>query len=151
MSNLSEISKKMGTTAKAPIQSHYLSCTPWERLSLDILGPLPTTTKNGNRFVLCIVDVATRWPEAIALKNIDSESICEALFQIFSRFGLPKTIMSDNGPQFTSTLTAQVAKTLGIQHKFCSIYHPQANGFCEKQDGVLKTLLAKLTFDYPET
>lgn len=47
-------------------------------------------------------------------------------------------------------MKAQIAKALGIQQKLCCIYHPEANGLCEKQVGVLKPLLAKLTFDHPE-
>ncbi|BFZ02581.1 hypothetical protein BsWGS_05620 [Bradybaena similaris] len=141
---------KKGTTAKAPIQSGYVSSTPWERISMDIIGPMPTTRRNGNQYILTVVDTATRWPEAVALKSVDSESICEALLGIFSRFGFPDAILSDNGPQFTSALTAQVAKTLGIKQLFCSVYHAQANGLCEKLNGVLKTLLAKITYDHPE-
>ncbi|BFZ24546.1 hypothetical protein BsWGS_27585 [Bradybaena similaris] len=141
---------KKGTTPIAPVQSSYLTSTPWEKVSLGIFGPLPPTKKHENRYVLCVVDHASRWPEAVAMKNIDLESICESLLSIFSRFGFPKTILSDNGPQFTSALTTQVAKTLGIQQKFSSFYHPQANGLCEKLCGVLKTLLAKISYDHPE-
>ncbi|BFZ17096.1 hypothetical protein BsWGS_20136 [Bradybaena similaris] len=141
---------KKGHTTKAPLQPGFLTCTPFERVSIDLVGPLPVTSKKGNRYILTLIDFATRWPEAVALSKIDSESICEALLELFARFGFPDTILSDNGPQFISGLTEQVAKTLGIKQKFCSIYHPSANGLCEKFNGVLKTLLGKITNDHPE-
>lgn len=83
--------------------------------------------------------------ESVAISKIDSDSVCKALLRIFSRIGFPE---SDNVPQFSSSLTDQVAKTLGIKQKLCLMYHPA--GLCEKLNSLLKTLLGKITNDHPE-
>ncbi|BFZ23001.1 hypothetical protein BsWGS_26040 [Bradybaena similaris] len=140
---------RRGQDRAAPVQEHFVTGVPFSRLALDIIGPL-TPTQSGNRYILTVVDFCSRYPEAFALQSITSQDICDALMTFFSRFGFPKSILSDNGPQFVSKLTAEVAKLLGIQHKFCSFYHACANGLCEKINGVLKNLLAKVTYDHPD-
>ena len=113
--------------------------TPFSKIAVDIVGELPITT-NKNRYILTVIDYATRWVEAIPLKNIDTVTVSEALCTIFTRFGFPSEVLSDGGPQFTSDLMYQVMKSLGITHKFTTPYHPQANGLCERANGTIKIL-----------
>ena len=61
---------------------------------MDIIGPLPRS-RSGNRYVLVICDYATRFPEAIPLRNIDVENIAEELIQLFARVGVPEEILTD--------------------------------------------------------
>lgn len=70
---------------------------------MDIVGPL-AKTKKGNRFILTIVDDATRYPEAFVLKSCDAESVANALIELFSRVGIPKVILTNQGTNFTSKL-----------------------------------------------
>ncbi|XP_068247850.1 uncharacterized protein [Palaemon carinicauda] len=84
------------------------------------------------------------FPEAVALKNITSEDIAEALISIFSRVGVPKEILSDRGPQFRSELMLQVHKLLGVKPRFSTPYHPAANGRIERQHQILKSILKKI-------
>ena len=139
-----------GRKVKAPLQipdkdDITISCRPFQRISMDIIGELPMT-KNKNRFILTIIDSATRWTEAIPLRNCDTVTVSEALCTIFSRFGFPREILSDNGPQFTSVVMKQVMSTLGIKHKFSTPYHPQANGLCERVNSTIKANLRKAAF-----
>ena len=68
---------------------------PFERVSVDILGPLPVTT-SGNRYVLCFTDHCTRWPILVALKVTDAATIARAFFDyIISEHGCPNTLLSD--------------------------------------------------------
>ncbi|XP_077528073.1 uncharacterized protein LOC144139654 [Haemaphysalis longicornis] len=69
--------------------------TPFQRVAIDIVGPLSPTTENGNRYVLTMVDFATRYPDAVALPSIDTERIAEALLEMFARVGFPREIVSD--------------------------------------------------------
>ena len=112
---------------KAPLVSLPVISTPFDRIAIDVVGPLPITDRK-NRYILTVMDFATRYPEAFPLRRIDTESVLEALMHFFSHFGLPKEILSDRGTNFTATLMKEVAKRLGISHIKASPYHPQTNG-----------------------
>ena len=74
------------------------------KLQWTLLNQSLTRTKGGNKFILTIVDDATRYPEAYALKNCDAENVANCLIDLFSRVGIPKTILTDHGTHFTSEL-----------------------------------------------
>ena len=64
---------------------------------MDLIGPIAPVTDRGNRYILTMVDYATRYPEATALKSIEAETVAEALVTMFSRVGIPEEILSDQG------------------------------------------------------
>jgi hypothetical protein len=66
---------------------------PFAKISMDIVGPL-SRTKAGNKFILTIVDDATRFPEAYALNSCDAENVSNALMDMFNRVGVPRTILT---------------------------------------------------------
>ena len=59
---------------RAPMIPLPVISVPFQRIAMDIVGPLPRS-RSGNRYVLVICDYATRYPEAVALRSIDAESI----------------------------------------------------------------------------
>jgi hypothetical protein len=122
---------------------------PFQKVAIDIVGPLQLST-NKNRYILTLVDMATRWPEAIPLKNITTQDVYEALLTIFSRMGFPEIILSDNGPQFSSDVYEQVCELFNIRINRSSIYHPQSNGMVERLNGTLKGMLRKVANKEPE-
>ena len=97
-------------------------------------------TNRGKRYILTVVDYATRYPKAVPLEKIDTESIAEALIGIFSRVGFPREILSDNGSQFVSQMMKEVTRLISVKQLFSSPYHPMANGLCEKCNGTLKKI-----------
>ncbi|KAK7105707.1 hypothetical protein V1264_012941 [Littorina saxatilis] len=105
---------------------------PWEDLSLDILGPLPT----GHNLVV-IVDYFTRYFEVMIVKTVTSEQIIKGLEQIFARHGLPHSLRSDNGPQFVSDEFENYLSEQGIEHRKTTPLWPQANGEVERQNRTL--------------
>ena len=113
---------------------------PFARIALDIVGPL-NRTKRGNRFILTLCDYATKYPDAIPLKHIDTESVAEALMSIFSRLEIPKEILTDQGSNFMSALMKKLCGLLNIQKLHCTPYHPEANGLVERFNGTLKRML----------
>ena len=116
--------------------------TPFERIAIDVVGPLSMTPRK-NRYVLTIMDFSSRYPEAVPLRRIDTESVLEVLLHFFSRFGLPREHLSDRGSNFTATLMKEVTKRLGIDHIQASPYHPETNGMLERWHGTLKAMLRK--------
>ena len=71
----------------APLQPFPIVDTPFKRIGMDLTGTLPTTAE-GNSFVLVIMDYATRWPEAIALRTPESTTISDQLMILFNRTGI---------------------------------------------------------------
>ena len=89
------------------------------------------------------MDFATRYPEAIPLKKIDTRTVAEALCQVFSRLGIPEEMLSDQGSNFMSSVMAAVFDLLKIKHIRTSPYHPQTDGMLEHFHATLKAMLRK--------
>ena len=73
-----------------------LVARPFERIAMDLVGPLPRT-RRGNRFILTIVDYATQHPEAIELPSTEAKRMARELITVFSRVGIPEELLSDTG------------------------------------------------------
>ncbi|KAK2575228.1 hypothetical protein KPH14_012810 [Odynerus spinipes] len=76
---------------------------PFERLALDIVGPLPLT-ESGNRFILTGQDDLTKYCFAEAIPNHEASTIAKILTKYFMKFGIPKTFLTDQGSDFMSKL-----------------------------------------------
>ena len=124
--------------------------TPMAKASIDIIGPFSPPTDRGHRYVLTFVDHATRWPEAIPLKNITTVTVAEALFEIFSRLGCCQSILSDQGQQFMSEVMTELLRLLGIKTIHSTPYHAQSNGMVERLNGTLKQMLRRVAADSPK-
>lgn len=99
----------------APIKPIPVFSTPFEKIVVDCVGPLPKT-KKGNQFLLTVMDTSTRYPEAFPLKSITSKNVIKHLLHLFTSVGIPKEIQSDQGTNFTSNLFKQVMKDLSVDH-----------------------------------
>ena len=123
-----------------PMQMHLVN-EPWYTIGMDIMGPLPTTARQ-KRFLLIVVDYFTRWIELFPLKSTTSIEVSKILMnEVFSRYRLPKHIVSDNGPQFISNLFKNFCNTLRIKQNLTANYHPQSN-MTEQVNRTLKPLIA---------
>ena len=100
-----------GHVRKVPLGRMPLIDTPFRRVAVDLVGPIHPVTERGNKYILTLVDYATRYPEAVALPKIETERVAEALFEIFTRMGVPHEILSDMGTQFTSDLMKEIGKS----------------------------------------
>jgi len=95
---------------------------------IDIVGPLPQG-KGQVKFLLVAIDYFTKWVEAEALATITKSRIQSFVWKnIICRFGIPLTIISDNGRQFDNQAFRDFYSGLGIKNQFSSLGHPQANG-----------------------
>lgn len=111
-----------------PLEKMPLIDMPFKRVAIDLIGPISPPSKEGHRYILTLVDDATRYPEAVPLKNIDTETVAEALVDIFSRLGILEDILSDLGTQFVSDCMKEVARLLSIKQLTTTPYHPMCNG-----------------------
>ena len=114
------------TPPAAPLHPWVWPDTPWKRVHMDFAGPF-----QGKMFFI-IVDAHSKWPEVITMSSTTSQHTIEALRSVFSRFGLPDQLVSDNGPQFTSEEFAQFLRRNGIRHILSAPYHTSSNGLAER-------------------
>ena len=116
-------------SSKDPIRVTDLPNGPWEDLAVDLLGPLP----NGEN-ILVAVDYYSRWYEIRFLTSTKAEKVIKVLQNIFETHGLPKSIKTDNGPQFVAGEFKDCLKSLGIHHHLVTPRWPAANGEVERQN-----------------
>jgi hypothetical protein len=109
---------------------------------IDFMGPFPPSC--GNEYILVAVDYVSKWVEAVACKNADSNAV-KRLFTdiIFPRFGVPRAVISDGGKHFINRQFDNLLSRHGVTHKVTTSYHPQANGQAEISNREIKSILEK--------
>lgn len=122
-----------------PLQ-YAQSSSRFEHVHLDIVGPLPPC--QGHRYLLTMVDRFSRWPEAVPISDITADTVATAFYSHWiSRFGSPRTVTTDQGSQFESSLFRALTQLTGCKRTRSSPYHPAANGMVERWHRSLKTAL----------
>ena len=116
---------------------------PFTRVGLDIIGPLPTT-KNGNNYIITLVDYFTKWVEAKAIPNQKSEEVIKFLTDVISRHGPPEIIITDNGSSFISDITKMMIDLYGTWIHYVSPHHPESNGMIENRNREIGKILRLL-------
>ncbi|KAL0173946.1 hypothetical protein M9458_029914, partial [Cirrhinus mrigala] len=107
---------------------------PFERIGMDIVGPLPRSGR-GHEHILVILDYATRYPEAVPLRQATAKAIARELFLLFTRVGLPSEILTDQGTPFMSRLMADLCRLLKVK---------QTDGVVERFNQTLKQMLQRV-------
>ncbi|KAK3732966.1 hypothetical protein RRG08_002574 [Elysia crispata] len=139
-----------GTVQKAPMENIPVVDVPFKRVAVDLIGPIEPASEAGHRYILTLVDYATRHPEAVPLKRIDTETVSEALVDLYSRLGVPEEILSDQGTQFISDCMKELCRLLGVTQSTTTPYHPMCNGLVGKFNGTLKKMLKRLCNEKPK-
>ena len=128
---------KIQTHVKTSVPAILVPSRRFSHVHIDIFGPLPSS--QGYSYLLTMIDRTTRWPEAAPLSSISTESCVRAFISTWvARFGVPSTLTSDRGAQFTSSVWAGV---LGISSSQTTSFHPQSNGMIERFHRSLKSSL----------
>jgi len=110
---------------------------PFHKWGVDIVGPFPLAPGQ-LKFLIVGIDYFTKWIEAEAVSRITADRVKKFYWKkIICRFGLPKYFVTDNGTQFASTSVVDFCTQLGIQTKFVSVIHPQANRQAEAANNVI--------------
>ncbi|XP_024921034.1 uncharacterized protein K02A2.6-like [Cynoglossus semilaevis] len=125
----------------APLHPWEWPDRPWSRLHLDFAGPFM-----GQMF-LVMVDAHSKWIEGHIMGNITAPSTIEKLRQVFAVHGLPDTLVTDNGPTFTSELFSDFMGQNGIRHIRTAPFHPASNGLAERAVQTVKEGLKRMTGD----
>lgn len=132
---------------RSPLQIDVVGA-PFERVAVDILGPLPKTDRN-NQYVLVLMDYFTKWPEALAIPDITAETVAEAcVYHVFSRFGAPRLLHSDQGRNFESAVFQAVLQLFGVDKTRTTALHPQSDGMVERFNRTILDYLAKFVDEH---
>ena len=127
---------------KAPMGEMPIFSVPFQHVAIDIVGPFPRS--QGYAYLLTYICLSSKYPEAIPMKTAVAQECAEALLEIFSRNGLPTTVLSDQGTQFIGYVMKRICERMDIQQIQTTPYHPQSNGTVERFHGTLVPMLRKL-------
>lgn len=117
--------------------------SPMEKIGIDILS-FREETEDGNTCVLVIVDYFTKWTEAIPLPSHTALNVADALVtEVFTRFGVPRIIHSDQGAEFQSQLMTELYHLLEIRKTRTTPFHPSSDGLVENFNRTLINMLSK--------
>ena len=115
---------KTGIVKKEPLGCISLIDAPLERVLVDIVGPIAPPNEAGYRYVLTLIDYATRYPEAVILKKFTTKAVAETLLNIYHRVCILEEVLTDQGTQFMFESMQDVSRPLSIKGLTSTPYHP---------------------------
>nr|XP_056704934.1 uncharacterized protein K02A2.6-like [Euleptes europaea] len=123
---------------RAPTHHWDSTHTSWSRLHIDFAGPF-----QGKTFLI-VMDSYSKWLEVVNVGSMTSPVVVRELQKIFATHGLPDTVVSDNGAQFTSAEFHKFLTKNGICHTTSALFHPATNGQAERMVRTTKEVMRQL-------
>ena len=136
--------QRMGNISKKdePPMHPILEVELFDLWGIDFMGPFPASYSN--LYILLAVDYVSKWVEAIPTRTNDAKVVAQFLrSNIFSRFGTPRALITDNGTHFCNKVIDKVLQKYGVRHRTSLAYHPQSNGQAEVSNREIKYILEK--------
>ena len=125
-----------------PLQT-ILEVEIFDLWGVDFMGPFPPL--EGNEYILVVVDYVSKWVEVILTRINDHRVVNKFIVSnIYSQFGCPRAIISDDRCHFTNSHLRSLLKKYGVHHRVTTSYHPQANGQVEVNNREVKNILKKI-------
>jgi hypothetical protein len=116
---------------------------PFAQWGLDMVGKLHKSWPGGHVYMLVAVDKFTKWVEAAPVTTQDSTAVINFIMSIIFRFGVPHSIITDNGTNFTSKEFKNFWEIMGIKLKFPSVAYPKTNRQVKKANGLICNKIKK--------
>ena len=117
----------------------------WQLLAMDFYGPIIPTSRRGNKYIISLTDILSKFVITKAVRDCTTDTAARFLQDVICQYGTPKSLLTDNGTHFTSTMMNQLLQRLGITHIFSTPYHPQTNGQIERFNSTLDAKIASLS------
>jgi len=140
-----ECQRNQSAPPVAPLSPWSWPTRPWARLHLDYAGPVQ------GKMYLIVIDAHSKWIEAFNTSTATSSAVIEELRVLFARFGIPETVVTDNGTCFTSFEFEEFLQKNGVKHLTSAPYHPSSNGLAERAVQIVKKGLKKITTGTPRS
>ncbi|GJX37480.1 reverse transcriptase domain-containing protein [Tanacetum coccineum] len=122
-------------------QNNIQVCDVFDIWGLDFMGPFPNS--KGNKYILVAVDYVSKWVKAQALYINDARVVIRFLRRLFTRFRVPKALISDQEMHFCNSQLEKALQKYGVTHKLSTVYHPQTNGQIEMTIRAIKRILER--------
>ena len=138
--NMVKPCKSCASVAKpTPIKFNPWSETEklWSRIHIDYAGPIK------GKYIFVIVDSITKKPKVFKCQKPTTKTTIKVLQELFAKFGLPHTMVSDNGTPFISKEFENFRKLLSINHLKSAPYHPIWNELVERFIDVFKRAIKR--------
>ena len=136
--------QRMGNISRKdePLMHPILEVELFDLWGIDFMGPFPASYNN--LYILLAVDYVSKWVEAIPTRTNDAKVVAQFLrSNIFSRFGTPRALITDNGTHFCNKVIDKVLQKYGVRHRTSLAYHPQSNGQAEVSNREIMYILEK--------
>lgn len=118
----------------------------WQLLTMDFHGPITPITKRGNRYIISLTDVMSKFVITKAVRDATATTAARFLTEeVILKYGTPKCILTDNGTHFTAEMMNQLFKKLGVVHLYSTPYHPMTNGQIERYNSTMDSKIAALS------
>ncbi len=132
--------------ARPPLQPITVS-RPFQTVGVDIMT-LPLT-RQGNQYVVVLMDYFTKWVHAVPIPNQRTETIARALIEhVIITHGVPEALLSDRGTNLLSNLMTELCQLMGMKKLNTTVVHPQTDGLVERFNRTLKSMLRKHSAKY---
>ena len=100
---------------------------PFKCVTVDIVGPIDPCSDKRNRYILTMIDYATRYPIVVPLLSLETEHVADALVEMFSWGGIRDDLITDYGAQFTLEIMKEVSILVSLQQFTTMTYHSMCN------------------------
>ncbi len=118
----------------------------WQLLTMDFHGPITPTTKNGNRYIISLTDVLSKFIIAKAVRDCTAATAARFITEeVILKYGTPKCILTDNGTHFTASMMSELFKKIGVTHLYSTPYHPMTNGQIERYNATMDAKIGALS------
>jgi len=136
-----QMAKKRNIKAHGKLQPLQILEGPWQWTESDLIAPLPPS--RGKNAIYVVTDRFTKYAYFIPCTDKETAQSLAKLHKkhVWSQEGLPKIHLTDRGPQFRAEFTRELYKSLGIEQRLSTAYHPQTQGQVESLNGWLETYL----------
>ncbi|XP_049375776.1 uncharacterized protein LOC125840854 [Solanum verrucosum] len=140
-----------GDLIRVPPNEQHVTSSPWPFAAwgMDVIGPIELAASNGHMFILVAIDYFTKWVKASSHKSVTKKVVTYFVRNnIIGRFGIPESIITDNGANLNSGLMHEICKRFKIIHRNTTPYRPQMNGAVKAANKNIKRVLRKMTDNY---
>ncbi|XP_060194980.1 uncharacterized protein LOC132624178 [Lycium barbarum] len=142
-----------GDLIKVPPIEQNAMTSPWPFAAwgMDVIGPIEPATLNKHCFIFVVIDYFMKWVEATSFTLVTKKVVVDFVRNnIICRFGIPQSIITDNGANLNSHLMNEMCTQFRITHQHSTAYWPQMNGALEDANRNIKKILRKMIYNYKD-